>query len=579
MARGLFLLGALLQAALASWAQMQMPDINSLMRDLQLNMSMEDANGFPQFGMSSRYSTQEPYDLYGPYPAAELVVNKSSWGLDQLAPPTQKWWTNHTRFLPAPATVLAYVTPWNQPAGRTNAEMYRGKLDYVAPVWYTVAPRPVDVMSTEDTYPIGGGFPTDEDRGWMKRMQAPSEAPDGQQLPPVQIVPRFLLENWLGSDDTALLRPERASKLARAILHVVKQEGFDGVVLECSAAWRAPEGIAMVGDAFQKAGKTLVVVFPPFQSNEDAVTSVLARAVQVVTPHVDLVTVMTYDHAGAAGAPVDLDKYNVSAESPLRTDADAELRQRMRVPAPNQPRAFAELNLQALLGPAPAQEQTDDDEEGDEEAGSIDEQIKRMGGVPLSETGAFSEQQQRLRPTKASDAGFDSGLIAAEDAHKVLLGMPLYGYTYPVLWVDPKTGRGQPKVPPAAPPRARQQSSIAASKARAQGERKERGKVPLLRDQGEAMAHADLVGHLVRRPLIYNDPESYEAQFDYIAASRDGLPVPDGHGGTREGVYYRALVPSAYTMLKRREQLAQWPGAGAALWELGQAAPWLLHAL
>lgn len=571
MARMLPLAWVALGAAAACLAQS--PGMGDMVQDPDVS----DLDNFPQFGMSSRFATEEPMDLYGTNPSFELVANKSSWAINRLAPPTQKWWTNHTRFLPTHSTVLAYVTPWNQPAGRENAEMYRGKLDLVAPAWYSVLPREDDVLANDEGFPVRGGFPTDEDRDWVKRLQTATEASDGQELAPLKIVPRFLLEDWMPADDMALLKPERATLLSQALLDVIKRENFDGAVLESSAAWRAPQAVASVGDAFAKAGKMLVVVFPPFRANEDGVASVLAHAVQVVTPHVDFITVMTYDHAGPAGATVDLDKYNVTAQSPLRVDTDEEIRSQMREPASNQPRKFVETNLNTLLGePQPSSHESNSEAE-DDEMGSIDEQIKRMGGMPLSDTGTFGRQRSQ-RPSKTTVGG----LLAPEDNHKVLLGMPLYGYTYPVIWINQKNGRGEPKVPPAAPPRARQHSSLAASKARSQGERKELGKVPLLRGQGEPMTHADMMHWFTQksvRPLIYNDPESYEARFDYIAPSKEGLPVPDGHGGTREGIYYRAYVPSAYTMVKRREMLAQWPGTGAALWELGQAAPWLLHGL
>ena len=493
----------------------------------------------------SRAATDHPLDLYGRHPSAEAIIANSSQALDYMHPS----FSNHTRFLPKEQKVLAYVTPWNQPRGRENAEYYRGKLDFVSPVWYTVKPVPKDqqrqdaafeeTAATGNEYAIEGGPPSEEDKEWLKRLRSSAKTPAGEELPPLKVTPRVQLDRWTESDfQTLRSDPLRWMTLAMKVLNTMSEGPYDGMVFESAASWMIPEVVEHLGSLFKQHNLTLIVVFQPLKPTSEGpeANAKLAEAIRRLADKVDYVHIMTYDW-GPSGVPVDFDKLDLAPENPLRQEPEVD---RMRSLAPNQPVQFLRNNIESLAAPG----------------GSLDE-------MPADSFGG---------QTPMFDVSKDSSF-----SHKFLMGLPMYGYTFPIMWLDKKTAAGLPRVPTASPPKARANLTDAQESQRGVGYRKDARKFPLLRKAGIPLTHSELLGRmLASRPLIYLDDESNEMRFDYVAPNEDD----DGSGpeGMKEGIYYRAFMPSAYTMITRREMLEE-GGVGAALWDIGQAAPWLLHAL
>ena len=491
--------------------------------------------------LASVDATDDPLNLHGRFPSAENIIANSSKGLEQIMP----GFSNHTRFLSRDRQVLGYVTPWNQPRGRDNSEWYRGKIDMISPAWYTIESVPAEKLKEEGDseasmprFDVHGGIPTEEDKGWLERMRAPATTPDGQQLPPVRITPRFQFDRWPESD-MIVLRDNQLLwyVLTRQIVAKMSDGPYDGIVLETGANWALPGFIKYLGETFTSNNLTVTVVFEPLRVSNDMsdalkkTTESLMKAMQAIVPLVDYVTVMTYDWAGVTGIELDMDKLGLDEGNPLRKNPEDTVG--IRVPAPNQPARFLESNIELL-------------------AGASLESLDETGDVTNLNAGA-------------------------KTPHKYLMGLPMYGYSYPLTFIDAKTAQRLPRVPTSSPPKARSHLLEAQNKAREKGLKMEQGKVPLLRLQGKPMMHADMLAIFEHsRPLIYLDEESDEMRFDYIAASED-KSTTDAEG-RREGIFHRAYMPSAYTMTKRREAVQE-NGVGAALWDLGQADPWVLHAL
>ncbi|KDN40515.1 glycoside hydrolase family 18 protein [Tilletiaria anomala UBC 951] len=518
--------------------------------------------------LSSSTASVYPLDLHGKFPSAETIAANASQGLDATAlgsTSSSNLISNHTRFLPRDRTVLAYVTPWNQPQGRENTEHYRGKLDIVAPAWYTVHVVPETEQAqhaafestgaTGGEYDVRGGIPSDEDRAWVHRLRAPARASSpvpgaaDVKLPPLLVTPRFQLEAWTERDFQALRSdPLRWISLIGQIMMKMKDGPFDGAVFESAASWALPEFIEHLGKSFASNNLTLTVVYPPLRTdgaagnaNVTRTAELLAQAIHTAAQKVQYVQIMTYDHTGPTGRMLDMDKLGLADENPLRQDAEAS---RMRTYGPNLPLEFLQSNIDLLAklslddGPLPG-----------------------VGSGWKDLNGAAADNFNASAPSFAS---------------KFLMGVPCYGYSYSLIFLNSKTADGIPRVPTASPPRARAHLPEAQAKAREQGLRKEAGKFALLRRAGSALKHADLHAlMLASRPLIYLDDDSAEMRFDYISANGDDSKINDGR---REGIFNRAFMPSAYTMIRRREIIEQ-GDVGAALWDIGQAGPWLLHAL
>ncbi len=559
--------------------------------------TLASATSSPPATLSTAQATDEPLDLYGRHPSAEAIVANSTRGLDALRPPGTSW-TNHTRFLPADRTTLAFVTPWHQPAGRDNVEWYRGKLDMVSPAWYTVevvpeSERVVDPAfegsgATGNEYRIKGGVPTQEDREWLARIQSPV-TPEGEgearELPALKVLPRFQLDGWRESDYRTLRSdPLRWLALIGRINKLVDEGRYDGVVFESAASWLFPEFVQQLGTNFRERNQTLVVVFQPLRPlpDEPDAWAQLSAAIRMLAEKVDYVQIMTYDWA-PNGVPVDFDRLGLAPTNPLREDPDAA---RMRTPAPNQPRSFLVSNIESLAGAGAVLE-------GEAEALSLN----RTGTGTGSDSDSDSTRQQGAAeqafpgadPWTSLGARTGSAVDPAF-ARKFLMGVPLYGYAYPLMWLDARRADPLPRVPTGAPPRARAALAEAQAAQRAAARRKARGKFALLRRASSVLLSRDVERHMRElRPLTFLDDDadgqgggegggaSDEMRYDYVLPN-DDPEAPVDEEGRREGIYHRAFVPSAYSMIARREAIDE-GGTGMALWDIGQASPWLLHAL
>jgi hypothetical protein len=185
-------------------------------------------------------------------------------------------------------------------------------------------------------------------------------------------------------------------------------------------------------------------------------------------------------------------------------------------------------------------------------------------------------------------------LVNDKPLDTLLVGLPLYGYTYSIGWFDNSivSENSSPRLPPVSTLMSLDNDTDAQAVARAKAERRENESpnvVPLLRFAGEAFKHEDLVAQLqISKALIRLDSSSQEQYFDYVAKVPDSL-VRDRQGqkGAWEGKgeedkyasYFRAYFPSAHTMRERLRVISQYRNTGIALWDLGQAGEWLLHEL
>lgn len=163
--------------------------------------------------------------------------------------------------------VLGYVTPWNS-RGKQLVEDYREKLDLVSPVWYTVH---ADEAKTDEVYVVKGGPPAKEDEAWYKRLQQPAKSSDAAK--PLQIVPRFLLDGWDQENFQNLLFNEtRWQLLSDAIMDVVLERSFDGVVFESGASYALGAPLTRLSELLHAKDKLLVLVMPPIRAPGDGMT-------------------------------------------------------------------------------------------------------------------------------------------------------------------------------------------------------------------------------------------------------------------------------------------------------------------
>lgn len=483
--------------------------------------------------------------LYSPYPSRTTILALSNKSRENATV------VNHIRRHTSGRTVLAYVTPWN-PRGTILAEEFRGKFDIISPAWHTIDPAHVDGKTY---YNVGGGTTGKGDDEWVKRMQNPGKDGNGDPLPPVNISPRYVLDQFTAEDLLELLQnDELMEQMARNVYLSVMDNGYDGAVFECAAVWAIEPLIKLIGEKLHAENKTLTVVIPALRGEhgEEATTSnkIAIHGMRVLSPLADYTMVMTYDHAGLAGVQYG-DVYDKSA----LPEGSALAQDGVRTPGPNAPLEYLEQNLEQLTG-----------------------QLEVMEGPQFSMSGS----------------GVDSVYNSEGAAERLLVGLPLYGYTYPIAWFD-NTIVAQdsvPRLPPASPLVANDNDTDAQAKAREKADKKDRENtniVPLLRFAGEPFKHADLEARLKQnKALIRLDEKSHEQYFDYVDQLSPSIiehmvrknPTKKvDENPMANASYFRAYFPSAHTMKQRLQVILDKPGAGIALWDLGQAGEWLLHEL
>lgn len=399
--------------------------------------------------------------------------------------------------------VLGYVTPWNS-RGKDLVEQHRQKFDIVSPVWYTIH---ASEAPGEGLYTVRGGPPSEEDEAWYKRLQQPPDTEDASSKP-LQVAPRFFLDGWTADDyQNLVVNQTRWQILSDAIMTVVTEKSYDGIVFESWASYALGPPLTAIAEALHTAGKTLILVMPPTRKGSDEkITShnaMILKSIAGLSHHVDYFSVMTYDMTGPGGREVHSASGLPADSSVRRAIAQGQVRE----PGPNTSAGWVRENLVALV-----------------------------------EASQASPMERLQYPSR-----FREGSLWA--SRKFLMGLPLYGYRYPVLFVDRETGD--------------------VAQRPADG-------FPILMGAGEPVTTVEIVDIVEGTGSRVSRSEEGEYYFDYEKAPEEGqghwrvfLPTSEGVTHvleTIQGVMDDGLM---YTF----------GGAGVALWEVGQSSSDLLESL
>jgi len=182
---------------------------------------------------------------------------------------------------------LAYVTPWNS-HGYDVAKWLGGKFTHISPVWLQLKRKGGSNVIT-GTHDI--------DQGWMKEVRTA-----GKKVG-VKIVPRIIAEGWRPADFNKVYESEsERSKIAEDLIKVIENYNLDGLVLEIWSQVPAIKHLAQlptiikdVSKKIRDAGYTFILVIPPpvYAKNNPGTFS--AADFNVLEPHVDGFSLMTYD--------------------------------------------------------------------------------------------------------------------------------------------------------------------------------------------------------------------------------------------------------------------------------------------
>lgn len=424
--------------------------------------------------------------------------------------------------------VLGFVTPWN-PAGKELVENHRLKFDLVCPVWYTV-------HANEDGYEVRGGPPSDDDETWYKRLQQqPSTSADGVESKALQIVPRFILDGWGEQEFRSLVFNEtRWQMLSDSIMHVVEAMAFDGVVFESGATHLLAMVLDRLSDALHRDEKILVIVTQPIRKRFDglaenqaamveASNNLIIQALPQLALAADFFSIMTYDMTGPGGR--ELSRKDIPPDGKF---AQAVAQGNMREPGPNTSADWVRENLITFV------EATD--------------------------------------PANANQPQLQPNLELQQASRKFLMGAPLYGYKYPILFANKATGKIVKPTPVDLSPHAAVMTGAGAPKARYT---LPEGSVPLLRAGGEPVTAREIADVMQKyRPEVFKSELEGEQYFDYEAKTGEGywrvfLPTGESLGHTLETIQDVADDELQYSF----------GGAGVAFWEVGQSTDELLASL
>lgn len=428
--------------------------------------------------------------------------------------------------------VLGYVTPWNS-RGKQLVEDYRQKFDIISPVWYTI-------HAVGDGYEVKGAPPADEDEEWYKRLQHPAKASDGKELQPVKVAPRFILDGWSEDDYRQFIFNEtRWGLLSDVVMDVVQNMGYEGIVFESGATHALPGSLIKLSEALHSHDKILVLVMQPIRpvgDNFDELSEKRAALIQETNhmilqnlPYLamiaDYISVMSYDMTGPGGR--EIGPGVIAGEGKI---AEAVAKGNVREPGPNTSADWVRENLIRFV-------------EATVEAGNPNLQ-----------------QQWSLN------------LESQQSSCKFLLGVPLYGYKYPILYVDKAQGRLVEPTPVDLLPNKPLITSAAGTKVR---KKAPDGSMAILRDRGEAITANEII-NLIRdnKPeAIRMEPEG-EYYFDYEDKPGTGfwrvfLPAKDS----------LSHVLDTIKEVTEDNVINSFGGAGVALWEVGQSSEGLLQSL
>lgn len=423
--------------------------------------------------------------------------------------------------------VLGYVTPWNS-AGKELVENHRPKFDMVCPVWYTV-------HASEQGYEVRGGPPSDDDEAWYKRLQQPSASEDVIESNSLQIVPRFILDGWGEQDFRSLVFNEtRWQMLSDAVMDVVEEKAFDGVVFESGATHLLATVLNKLSGALHQDEKILIIVTQPIRKSLDglaknqaamieASNNLIIQALPQLALAADYFSIMTYDMTGPGGR--ELNRRDIPPDGKL---AQAVAQGNMREPGPNTSADWVRENLITFV------EATD--------------------------------------PANANQPQFQSNLELQQASRKFLMGAPLYGYKYPILFANKATGKIVKPTPVDLSPHAAIMTGAAAPRSRY---KLPEGSVPVLRAGGEPVTAREIADVMDKhRPEVFKSELEGEQYFDYEAKTGEGywrvfLPTAESLGHTLKAI--KGVVDD--------ELEYSFGGAGVALWEVGQSTDELLASL
>jgi spore germination protein YaaH len=392
--------------------------------------------------------------------------------------------------------VLGYVTPWNG-GGKQLVEDHRERFDIVCPVWYTVHPS----ADATEVYSVRGGPPEDGDSDWYERLQHPSAPSTTSEPPkPLQVFPRFILDGWSQDDYRRLLfNKTRWAALSKTIIGVVEEMSFDGVVFESGATHALAGPLSSLSDGLHDHDKQLILVSPPIRTSSeagestgglDAHSSAILESLPSLTALADYITIMTYDMNGPAGQ-------QCKAPFPANSPAGAAQKEgNVREPGPNTSAEWVRANLAAFSGGL---------------GGTMDE---------------LDEQQILYRPDVST---------------KLLMGLPLYGYTYPIMYIDVKKG------------------AVEREKKAKQGDA-----VGILRGAGKPITVLEIDRLL-------------EADVHELQGTEDGefyLDYKDDDGDWRVFLPTQQSMSNVLDVIEGASTLS-----GVALWEVGQSSAELLSVL
>lgn len=429
--------------------------------------------------------------------------------------------------------VLGYVTPWNS-LGTQLVEDHRQKFDIVCPVWYTV-------HAVGHNYEVKGGPPNDDDAAWYKRLQQPSAASDGAELRPVQVVPRFILDGWSEADFRNLVFNEtRWHMLSDAIMGVVEDMAFDGVVFESGATHLLHQVLTPLADALHRGEKLLIIVTQPIRMPGDkfdalsgtqaamieSANNLLLQALPQLALVADFFSIMTYDMTGPGGR--ELSRQGIAPDSKM---AEVAATGNIREPGPNTSADWVRENLVMFI------EATDP---------------------------ASTKQQQQQQ--------FESNLELQQASRKFLMGAPLYGYKYPILYANKATGKIVKPTPVDPSPHHAMMTGPSAPKPR---HKLPEGSTPFLRSGGEPVTAREIADVMKEhKPEVLQSEPAGEYYFDYEAKAGEG--------------YWRVFIPTVESLgsvLKTIKEVVDddlvytFGGAGVAFWEVGQSTDALLASL
>ncbi|KAI8377002.1 glycoside hydrolase superfamily [Blakeslea trispora] len=200
---------------------------------------------------------------------------------------------------------LAYVTPWNN-RGYDIVKEFKGKFDYVSPVWYYVQRRSAMQFDMDGEH--------DVDQNWIKDVRDESTGKG-------KVLPRFQLRGWTGDDlKQFITSAEESRKLAEEIYTQVAKYKFDGIVLECGFPGFFQLFLNELSHLLHNDNRLLIVVLPSFVTPEHK-QFLKPEIIKSLSRFVDRFSMMTYDYSthdpnGGPSAPIEWIMENIEHVAP-----------------------------------------------------------------------------------------------------------------------------------------------------------------------------------------------------------------------------------------------------------------------